>query len=108
MGDGCRGAALVAALDDAEDYDTAGFAIGNLGFVRFQSFGDSLVEIELGPARAFSDRVEQQFPGSPVSLRAKRSNLRLEGAHPPRDCFVARCAPRNDFLFLLFELMSST
>jgi hypothetical protein len=33
-------AELVAALDDADpDYDTTGFAIRNLGFVRSQSFG---------------------------------------------------------------------
>jgi hypothetical protein len=42
------GAELAAVLGDAEpDYDAAGFAIRNLGFIRFQMLGDSLVEIEL-------------------------------------------------------------
>ena len=45
-------AELAAALGDADpDYDAAGFAIRNLGFIRFQILGDSLVEIELHPAR---------------------------------------------------------
>jgi hypothetical protein len=45
-------AELAAALGDPEpDYDAAGFAIRNLGFIRFQILGDSLVEIELHPAR---------------------------------------------------------
>jgi hypothetical protein len=37
-------------------------------------------------------RLQHQFQ---LSLRAQRSN-RTDRDPPPRDCFVARCAPRND------------
>ncbi len=46
------GAELAAVLDDADpDYDAAGYAVRNLGYIRFQILGNSLVEIELHPAR---------------------------------------------------------
>lgn len=43
-------AEFLAALGDPDpDYDAALFAVKNLGFVRFQLFADSLIEIELHP-----------------------------------------------------------
>jgi hypothetical protein len=40
---------LAAVGDDNPDYDAPLFAVKNLGFVRFQLFADSLIEIELHP-----------------------------------------------------------
>ena len=63
---------LAAALGDADpDYDAAGFAIRNLGFIRFQMLGASLVEIELHPARVELPAllaVQQQLLSSRVKL----------------------------------------
>jgi hypothetical protein len=65
-------AELAAALGDADpDYDRAGYAIRNLGFIRFQILGDSLVEIELHPARVELPAllaVQQQLLSSRVKL----------------------------------------
>jgi hypothetical protein len=65
-------AELAAALGDADaDYDLAGFAIRNLGFIRFQSFGDSLVEVELHPRQVDLPAllaVQQQLLSSRVKL----------------------------------------
>jgi len=64
-------AELAAVLGDVDaDYDAAGFAIRNLGFIRFQTVGDSLVEIELHPASVELPAllaVQQQL----LSVRAK-------------------------------------
>jgi hypothetical protein len=66
------GAELAAMLGDADpDYDAAGFAIRNLGFIRFQMLGDSLVEIELHPARVELPAllaVQQQLLSARVKL----------------------------------------
>jgi hypothetical protein len=41
---------LAAVLGDPDpDYDATSFAIKNLGFIKFQTLGDSVVEIELHP-----------------------------------------------------------
>jgi hypothetical protein len=65
-------AELAALLGDADpDYDMAGFAIRNLGFIRFQSFGDSLVEVELHPRQVELPAllaVQQQLLSSRVKL----------------------------------------
>jgi hypothetical protein len=65
-------AELAAVLGDADpDYDMAGFAVRNLGFIRFQSFGDSLVEIELHPRQVELPAllaVQQQLLSSRVKL----------------------------------------
>jgi hypothetical protein len=65
-------AELAAVLGDADpDYDAAGFAIRNLGFIRFQTLGDSLVEIELHPARVELPAllaVQQQLLSARVKL----------------------------------------
>ncbi len=43
-------AEFLSALGDPNpDYDAAAFAVKNLGFIKFQVLGDSLVEIELHP-----------------------------------------------------------
>jgi hypothetical protein len=43
-------AEFLAALGDPDpDYDPVGFAVRNLGFIKFQTLGDSVVEIELHP-----------------------------------------------------------
>ena len=64
---------------------------------------------------AISTAAPKQFPtelnSSPpfprvIASEAKQSQVGSCSSN--QDCFVARCAPRNDFLFLLFELMSST
>ena len=66
------GAELAAVLDDADpDYDAAGFAVRNLGYIRFQILGDSLVEIELHPVRVELPAllaVQQRLLCSPVKL----------------------------------------
>ena len=41
---------FLEALGDPEpDYDAVGFAVKNLGFIKFQVLHDSVVEIELHP-----------------------------------------------------------
>jgi hypothetical protein len=65
-------AEFVAALGDPDpDYDAAGFAVRNLGFIRFQILGDSVVEIELHPSHVELPAllaVQQQILSSRVKL----------------------------------------
>jgi hypothetical protein len=61
-----------AALGDrSPDYDAGLFAIKNLGFMRFQTFADSVVEVELHPRNVELPAllaVQQQLLTSPVRL----------------------------------------
>src|SRR5690242_17240294 len=44
------GAEFFEALGDPDpDYDAVGFAVRNLGFIRFQMFEHSMIEVELHP-----------------------------------------------------------
>jgi hypothetical protein len=65
-------AELAEVAGDADpDYDIAGFAIRNLGFIRYQNFGDSLVEVELHPRQVELPAllaVQQQILSSRVKL----------------------------------------
>jgi hypothetical protein len=61
-----------AALGDPDpDYDPIGFAVRNLGFIKFQTLGDSVVEIELHPRNVALPAllaVQQQILSSRVRL----------------------------------------
>jgi hypothetical protein len=62
---------LNALGDPDPDYDAVGFAIRNLGFVRFQTLGSSVVEIELHPCNVQLPAllaVQQQIMTSSVKL----------------------------------------
>ena len=65
-------AELLAELADPNpDYDAALFAVKNLGFIRFQFFDDSLIEIELHPQNVKLPAllaVQQQVLSSRVKL----------------------------------------
>jgi hypothetical protein len=70
-------AEFLAELGDPDpDYDTALFAIKNLGFIKFQLFDDSLIEIELHPHNVELPAllaVQQQI----ISTRAKLFRLKF-------------------------------
>jgi hypothetical protein len=63
---------FLAALGDPDpDYDPTGFAVRNLGFIKFQTLGDSVVEIELHPSNVELPAllaVQQQILSSRVRL----------------------------------------
>lgn len=63
---------FIAALGDVHpDYDAASFVVKNLGFIRFQTFADSVVEVELHPRNVELPAllaVQQQLLISPVRL----------------------------------------
>ena len=65
-------AEFLAELGDPDpDYDAALFAVKNLGFIRFQFFDDSLIEIELHPQNVKLPAllaVQQQVLSSRVKL----------------------------------------
>jgi hypothetical protein len=65
-------AEFLAALGDPEpDYDAGGFAVKNLGFVRFQILDDSVIEIEIHPRNTQLPAllaVQQQILSSSVKL----------------------------------------
>jgi len=62
---------LAALHDPNPDYDAVAFAVKNLGFIKFQIFGDSVVEIELHPRNVELPAllaVQQQLLRSEVKL----------------------------------------
>ena len=62
---------LAALGDPAPDYDAPSFAVRNLGFVKFQSLGTSLIEVELHPENVALPAllaVQQQLLSSSVRL----------------------------------------
>jgi hypothetical protein len=62
---------LAAVGDNDPDYDATAFAIRNLGFIRFQTLGDSALEIELHPCNVQLPAllaVQQQVLTSRVKL----------------------------------------
>lgn len=65
-------AEFLSALGDPNpDYDAAAFAVKNLGFIKFQVLGDSLVEIELHPRNVELPpllAVQQQVSSSRANL----------------------------------------
>jgi hypothetical protein len=65
-------AEFLAALGDPDpDYDAASFAVKNLGFIKFQILGDSVIEIELHPHNVELPAllaVQQQILSSRVRL----------------------------------------
>jgi hypothetical protein len=65
-------AEFLAALGDPDpDYDPAGFAVRNLGFIKFQILGDAVVEVELHPRNVALPAllaVQQQLLRSRVKL----------------------------------------
>lgn len=67
-----QSAELYAAIGDPEpDYDAVAFAVKNLGFIKFQTIGRSIVEIEFHPRNVDLKAllvVQQQLVSSPVKL----------------------------------------
>lgn len=63
---------FLAAVGDPEpDYDAVGFAVKNLGFIKFQIIERSIIEIELHPRNVEITAllvVQQQLVSSPVKL----------------------------------------
>jgi hypothetical protein len=63
---------FLAALGDPDpDYDSLGFAVRNLGFIKFQILDGTLIEIELCPrnvARAALEAAQEQVLGATIKL----------------------------------------